>query len=287
MTRYGHGAPCKKIEVVEASHTDPDLAGDRAARRILSLVSDVSKDDLVLVLFSGGGSALLTMPLMDVAFEDLVDLNAKLLRSGATIEEINCVRRHTSALAGGRLAKACYPAKVVSLLISDVPGDDPADIASGPTVGDRSTCADALAVLERFDIGVSARIQSLLAGGYGESIKPGDPRLVQVETRIIAASRKSLQAAADVARVANITPRLLSDRLEGEARHVGTALATIARHIADHAEPLVPPCVLLSGGETAVTVRGEGRGGRNSEFLLAFGIATEAHPAAIQTRSYW
>ncbi|MGA8899912.1 glycerate kinase type-2 family protein [Bradyrhizobium sp.] len=278
VTRYGHGVACRQIEVVEASHPDPDRAGDRAARRILALVSKLSKDDLVLVLLSGGGSALLTSPIAGVEFDELVDLNARLLRSGAAIGEINCVRRHLNALAGGRLAAACHPAKVVSLLISDVPGDNPADIASGPTVADSTTCADALAVLERFEISVAPALRAMLASGRGESIKPGDPRLAGAETRIIAAPRKSLQAAAEVARAANVTPRLLSDRLEGEARHVGTALAGIARHIADHAEPMVPPCVLLSGGETTVTVHGEGRGGRNSEFLLAFGIAVEGHP---------
>lgn len=278
VTRYGHGVACRQIEVVEASHPDPDRAGDRAARQILTLVSELSEDDLVLVLLSGGGSALLTSPVAGVEFDELVDLNAKLLRSGAAIGEINCVRRHLNALAGGRLAAACHPAKVVGLLISDVPGDSPADIASGPTVADSTSCADALAVLERFEISVSPALRAMLASGHGESIKPGDPRLAGVDTRIIAAPRKSLQAAAEVARAANVTPRLLSDRLEGEARHVGTALAGIARHIADHAEPMVPPCVLLSGGETTVTVRGEGRGGRNSEFLLAFGIAVEGHP---------
>ncbi len=278
VTRYGHGVACRKIEVIEASHPDPDLAGDRAARRILALVSELSSDDLVLVLLSGGGSALLTSPMADVGFDELVDLNAKLLRSGAAIGEINCVRRHVNALAGGRLAAACYPARVVTLLISDVPGDSPADIASGPTVADPTTCADALAILDRFGIPVSPALRALLSSGHGESIKPGDPRLAGVDIRIVAAARKSLQAAAEVARAANITPRLLSDRLEGEARHAGTVLAGIARHIADHAEPMVPPCVLLSGGETTVTVRGEGRGGRNSEFLLAFGIAAEGHP---------
>ncbi len=278
VTRYGHGVACRQIEVVEASHPDPDRAGDRAARRILALVSKLSKDDLVLVLLSGGGSALLTSPIAGVEFDELVDLNARLLRSGAAIGEINCVRRHLNALAGGRLAAACHPAKVVSLLISDVPGDNPADIASGPTVADSTTCADALAVLERFEISVAPALRAMLASGRGESIKPGDPRLAGADIRIIAAPRKSLQAAAEVARAANVTPRLLSDRLEGEARHVGTALAGIARHIADHAEPMVPPCVLLSGGETTVTVHGEGRGGRNSEFLLAFGIAVEGHP---------
>lgn len=278
VTRYGHSVPCQRIEVVEASHPVPDRAGDRAAQQILGLVSGLSKDDLVLVLLSGGGSALLTSPIAGVAFEELADLNAKLLRSGAAIDEINCVRRHVNALAGGRLAAACHPARVVSLLISDVPGDNPADIASGPTVADPTTCADALAVLDRFEISISPALRALLASDRGESVKPGDPRLAGVDVRIIAAPRKSLQAAADVARAANITPRLLSDRLEGEARHVGTALAGIARHIAEHAEPLVPPCVLLSGGETTVTVRGEGRGGRNSEFLLAFGSAVEGHP---------
>jgi glycerate-2-kinase len=243
------------------------------------LVSGLSEDDLVLVLLSGGGSALLTSPIDGIEFDELSGLNAKLLRSGAAIGEINCVRRHANALAGGRLAAACHPAKVVSLLISDVPGDDPADIASGPTVADPTTCADALAILDRFGISVSPALHALLASGRGESIKASDPRLSGVETRIIAAPRKSLLAAAEVARSADITPRLLSDRLEGEARHVGTALAGIARHIADQAEPLVPPCVLLSGGETTVTVRGEGRGGRNSEFLLAFGVALGGHPS--------
>ena len=278
VTRYGHSVACRQVEVIEASHPVPDRAGDRAAQRILGLVSGLSKDDLVLVLLSGGGSALLTSPIAGLSFDELVDLNAKLLRSGATIGEINCVRRHVNALAGGRLAAACYPARVVALLISDVPGDNPADIASGPTVADPTTCTDAIAVLERFGISASPALQRLLESGRGESVKPGDPHLADVETRIIAAPRKSLQAAAEVARAANVTPRLLSDRLEGEARHVGTALAGIARQIADHAEPLVPPCVLLSGGETTVTVRGEGRGGRNSEFLLAFGIAVEGHP---------
>jgi glycerate 2-kinase len=278
VTRYGHRVPCQRIKVIEASHPLPDRAGNRAAQRILALVSDLTKDDLVLVLLSGGGSALLTSPIADVEFNELVDLNANLLRSGAAIGEINCVRRHVNALAGGRLVAACYPARVVSLLISDVPGDNPADIASGPTAADRTTCADARAVLDRFGILVSPALHALLASGHGESIKPGDPRVAGVDNRIIAAPRKSLHAAAEVARAANITPRLLSDRLEGEARDVGTALAGIARHIADHAEPMVPPCVLLSGGETTVTVRGEGRGGRNSEFLLAFGIAVEGHP---------
>jgi glycerate 2-kinase len=279
VTRYGHGVACRQIDVIEASHPVPDRVGDRAARRILNLVSGLSEDDLVLVLLSGGGSALLTSPIDGIEFDELSGLNAKLLRSGAAIGEINCVRRHANALAGGRLAAACHPAKVVSLLISDVPGDDPADIASGPTVADPTTCADALAILDRFGISVSPALHALLASGRGESIKASDPRLSGVETRIIAAPRKSLLAAAEVARSADITPRLLSDRLEGEARHVGTALAGIARHIADQAEPLVPPCVLLSGGETTVTVRGEGRGGRNSEFLLAFGVALGGHPS--------
>lgn len=278
VTRYGHGVDCRQIEVVEASHPVPDHAGDQAARRILALVSGLSADDLVLVLLSGGGSALLTSPLGNVHLEQLVDLNAKLLRSGAAIDDINCVRRHVNALAGGRLAAACHPAKVVSLLISDIPGDSPADIASGPTVADPTTCADAMSVLGRFEIPISEALRDLLASGRGESVKPGDPRLAAVEARIVAAPRKSLEAAAAVARAANITPHILSDRLEGEARHVGTVLAGIARNIADYGQPLAAPCVLLSGGETTVTVRGEGRGGRNSEFLLALGIALEQHP---------
>jgi hydroxypyruvate reductase len=244
----------------------------------LTLVTGLSKDDLVVALLSGGGSALLTSPLDGLSLGELRDLNAQLLKSGAAIDEINCVRRHVNALAGGRLAAACYPAKVVSLLISDVPGDDPANIASGPTVPDSTTCADALAILMRHEINVPPSVTSLLASCRGESVKPGDPRLAHVDTRIIATPQMSLEAAADVARRAGVTAHILSDRIEGEARHVGTVLAGLARNVADRNQPFIAPCALLSGGETTVTVRRKGRGGRNSEFLLALGIALQGHP---------
>jgi glycerate 2-kinase len=277
VTRYGHAVPCKHIEVTEASHPEPDEAGDHAARRMLQLVAGLSPDDLVIALLSGGGSALLTSPLDGLALGELQHLNTQLLKSGAAIDEINCIRRHVSALAGGRLAAACYPARVVSLSISDVPGDDPVDIASGPTVPDSSTCADALAVLRRFAIDAPASVMALLTTGRGESVKPDDPRLTGVDTRIIATPQMSLEAAAEVARRAGIAPYILGDRIEGEARHLGTALAGIARHVADHRQPFDAPCVLLSGGETTVAVRRKGRGGRNSEFLLALGIALQNH----------
>jgi glycerate 2-kinase len=278
VTRYGHAVPCKNIEVIEASHPVPDEAGDHAARRMLELVAGLSQDDLVIALLSGGGSALLTSPLDGLSLRELQRLNTQLLKSGAAIDEINCVRRHVSALAGGRLAAACHPARVVSLSISDVPGDDPVNIASGPTVADSTTCADALAVLRRFAIDVPASVMALLTTGRGESVKPGDPRLTNVDTRIIATPQMSLEAAANVARSAGIAPYILGDRVEGEARHLGTALAGIARHVADHGQPFEAPCVLLSGGETTVIVRRQGRGGRNSEFLLALGIALQNHP---------
>ena len=278
VTRYGHAVPCKHIEVIEASHPEPDEAGDHAARRMLELVAGLSPDDLVIALLSGGGSALLTTPLDGLSLRELQHLNTQLLKSGAAIDEINCVRRHVSALAGGRLAAACHPARVVSLSISDVPGDDPVNIASGPTVADSTTCADALAVLRRFAIDVPASVMALLTTGRGESVKPGDPRLTNLDTRIIATPQMSLEASAEVARRAGITPYILGDRIESEARHLGTALAGIARHVADHGQPFEAPCVLLSGGETTVTVRRQGRGGRNSEFLLALGIALQNHP---------
>jgi glycerate 2-kinase len=278
VTRYGHAVPCRHIEVVEAAHPVPDESGDNAARRMLALVSGVSRDDLVIALFSGGGSALLTSPLDGVSLRELQDLNTQFLKSGAAIDDINCVRRHVNALAGGRLAAACYPATVVCLLISDVPGDDPVNIASGPTVADATTCADALAVLRRFEIKTPPSVTELLTSCRGESVKPDDPRLASVETRIIATPQMSLEASANVARQAGVTPHILSDRIEGEARHVGAVLAGIARHVADRNQPFQAPCVLLSGGETTVTVRNKGRGGRNSEFLLAMGIAVEGHP---------
>lgn len=278
VTRYGHGVPCRHIEIVEAAHPVPDEAGLLAAQRMLDLVSGLTADDLVLCLISGGGSALLPLPLPGLTLADKQAVSRALLRSGATISEMNCVRRHLSAIKGGRLAAACHPAKVVTLLISDVPGDPPCDIASGPTVGDPTTCEDARAILRRYGIVVPEAVQALLDTQAAESIKPDDPRLAGCETRIIATPQQSLEAAAAVALAAGVQPHILSDSIEGEARHVGQVLAALARQVARHGMPFTPPCVLLSGGETTVTVRGEGRGGRNVEFLLSLGVALNGLP---------
>jgi glycerate 2-kinase len=273
VTRYGYAVPCERIEIVEAAHPVPDEAGMKAARRILGLVAGLSADDLVICLISGGGSSLLVLPSDDLELADKQEINKALLKSGATIGEMNCVRRHLSAIKGGRLAAACFPARVVTLLISDVPGDDPADIASGPTTFDRTSCDDALAILRRYAIAVPDKVRSLLETGRGESVKPGDPRLANSETRMIATPQMALEAAAKVARAAGVPAHILGDSIEGEARDVGIVMAGIALQVARHGQPFTPPCILLSGGETTVTVRGDGRGGRNVEFLLSLGVA--------------
>ncbi len=272
VTRYGYGVPCERIEIVEAAHPVPDAAGIEAAQRILQTVQGLSEDDLVLALISGGGSSLLAAPGPGLTLEDKQAVNRALLKSGANISEMNCVRRHLSALKGGRLAAACHPARVVTLLISDVPGDDPIDIASGPTVPDPTTCEDALATIRRYGIDVPPDVLGLLASGEGESIKPGDARLANVETRMIATPQMALEAAAKVARQAGVPAYILGDSLEGEARDVGKVLAGITLQIVQRGQPFQPPCVLLSGGETTVTVRGQGRGGRNVEFLLSLAV---------------
>jgi hydroxypyruvate reductase len=273
VTRYGYNVPCARVTIVEAAHPVPDAAGLNAARKMMDLVSGLSSDDLVLCLISGGGSALLPLPLDGLTLEDKQDVSRALLKSGATISEINCVRRHLSAIKGGRLAATCHPARVVTLLISDVPGDNPMDIASGPTVGDATTCSDALAIIRRYGIVVSDKVLGVLESGRGESVKPDDPRLAQTETRIIAAPQMALEAAAELARNAGVTAHILGDSIEGEARDVGTVMAGIALQVAKHGQPFSPPCVLLSGGEATVTVRGQGRGGPNVEFLLALAVA--------------
>ena len=278
VTRYGYKVPCERIEIVEAAHPVPDDAGLQAAQRILDLVGGLSADDTVLCLISGGGSALLPLPLAGITLEDKQAVSRALLKSGATISEMNCVRRHLSAIKGGRLAAACHPAKVVTLLISDVPGDNPCDIASGPTVGDPTSCADALAIIRRYAIDLPAKVREVLESGAGESIKPDDPRLQNTETHIIAAPQMALEAAANVARQAGVEAYVLSDSIEGEARDVGKALAAIARQVAQHDAPFKTPCVLVSGGETTVTVQGAGRGGRNVEFLLSLGVALNGEP---------
>jgi hydroxypyruvate reductase len=282
VTRYGYAVPCERIEIVEAAHPVPDENGMAAARRILAMVQGLSEDDLVICLISGGGSALMALPLalsdssLDLAVKQ--EINRALLQSGATISEMNCVRRHLSAIKGGRLAAACHPARVVTLVISDVPGDSPSDIASGPTCADASTCADALAILQRYRIAVPEAVKRLLESGAGESVKPGDARLARSEVRMIAAPQIALEAAAEVARQAGVAPHILGDSIEGEARDVGIVIAGIARQVARRGQPFAAPCVLLSGGETTVTVRGEGRGGRNVEFLLSLGVALNSHP---------
>ncbi len=275
VTRYGYAVPCERIEIVEAAHPVPDEAGLQAARRMMELAQGLGPDDTVICLISGGGSSLLPLPLEGITLEDKQAVNRALLASGATISEMNCVRRHLSAIKGGRLAAACHPARVVTLLISDVPGDNPCDIASGPTVGDPSTCADALAIVKRYGIALPANVRAVLESGAGESVKPDDPRLGSCETRMIATPQMALEAAAAVAREAGITPHILGNAIEGEARDVGKAMAGIARQVAGYGQPFTPPCVLLSGGETTVTVRGKGRGGRNVEFLLSLGLALE------------
>ncbi len=279
VTRYGHGAETKRIEIVEASHPVPDQAGADVARRMMQLVRGLTADDLVIALISGGGSSLLPMPFAGLSLADKQAVNKALLKSGATISEMNCVRRHLSGIKGGRLAAACAPAKVVTLAISDVPGDAPGDIASGPTVADPTTCADALAIIGKYAIEIPDAVRDVLTSGKGETPKPGDPSLPPYEFHLIAAPQASLEAAADVARAAGITPYILGDSLEGESRDMGVVLAGIARQVARRGQPFTPPCVLLSGGETTVTVRGKGRGGRNVEFLLSLAIALQGDAA--------
>ena len=275
VTRYGHAVPCERIEIVEASHPVPDAAGEDAARRILDLAKSAGPDDLVLCLMSGGGSALLALPGDDLTLADKQAVNRALLASGATISEMNTVRKHLSAIKGGRLAAAAHPARVVTLLISDVPGDDPAIIASGPTVADPTTFADARRVLARYGIEGPAAVTEFLATALEETPKPGDPRLVSVETIIIASPQSSLEAAAEVARAAGFTPLILGDAIEGEARTVGRAMATAALEMQREGKR----AVLLSGGETTVTVTTKGGcGGRNGEFAAGVAIALAGAP---------
>lgn len=278
VTRYGAAVPCRSIEIVEAAHPVPDRAGRAAARRMLKAVEGLDADDLVLCLISGGGSALLTLPAPGLTLRDKQAVNRALLRSGATIAEMNCVRKHLSAIKGGRLAAAAAPARVVTLVISDVPGDDPAIIASGPTVPDPTTAADARAIVERRGIPIPATARRHLASAGAETPKPGDPRLSRAETRLVARPQDMLDAAAEAAREAGLNPLILGDAIEGEAREVGVVHAGIALSVARHGHPVAPPAVLLSGGETTVAVRGGGRGGRNGEFLLGLALALDGAP---------
>jgi len=324
VTRYRHDVPCARVEVVEAAHPVPDAAGRGAAGRILELAQGLAADDLLICLISGGGSALLALPAPGVTFEDKQLVNRALLRSGATIAEMNCVRKHLSAIKGGRLAAAAHPARVVTYLISDVPGDDPSVIASGPTVPDPTTFGEALEVLARYGIvGPVAVLEHLRAGAAGagppagaagaaalavpddastETPKPGDPAFAADEIVMLATAADALEAAAGCARAAGATPLVLGDDLKGEARDLGGAHAAlaiacakggetalvalreaVARDAAHLADPVffVPraPLVLLSGGETTVTVRGPGRGGRDTEYLLGLALTLDGHPA--------
>jgi len=282
VTRYGHGAACQRVEIVQAAHPVPDESGLLAARRMLQLVQGLDPHDLVIALISGGGSALLPLPLPGLTLADKQAVNRALLQSGATISEMNTVRRHLSAIKGGRLAAACSPARVVTLMMSDVPGDHAIDIASGPTVPDPTGCREALDLVDRYRLklpdALTATVRDILGSGRGESVKPGDARLTRAQARVVAAPQQALEAAAAVAAAAGIPAFILGDSLEGEARDVGRVLGGMALQVAQRGQPFDTPCVLLSGGETTVTVRGDGRGGRNVECLLSMAIATGSHP---------
>lgn len=273
ITRYEHGLPLEKIKVVEAGHPVPDAEGAKAADDILGLLDGLTEDDLVLCLISGGGSSLLAKPGEGITLEEKKAVTKALLASGANITEMNTLRKHLSAIKGGRLAVAAYPAKVVTLMISDVPGDDPAVIASGPTVPDATTSADARAVLEKYGINIPPSIDAYLSSPASETPAPDHPAFAKAQSIMIATPQESLQAAAALAASKGITPVILGDSIEGEARDVAAVMAAIARQAKFHDQPAAKPCVLISGGETTVTVKSEegatGRGGRNAEFLLA------------------
>ena len=289
VTRYHHVPPRRagvreRVEIVEAAHPVPDAAGLEAATRILALTEGLTADDLVLCLISGGGSSLLTLPAEGITLEDKQHINRALLASGADIGEMNCVRKHLSRIKGGRLAAACARARVVTLAISDVPGDALSVIASGPTVPDESTCAEALAILKRYRIAMPAGLAGRLESGALETPKPGDPAFAGHSAHLIATPRQSLRAAADAARAAGIEAHILSDEIEGESREVGKVHAALARAVARHGEPFTRPCVILSGGETTVTLRPRepgaprGRGGRAGEFCMGLALALQAEP---------
>lgn len=275
---YGHEVACRHIAVAQAAHPVPDAAGVQATQRLRALVQGLTADDLVIALISGGGSALLVEPAPGLTLADKQAVNQALLASGATITEMNCVRRHLSGIKGGRLAAACHPARVVTLLVSDVPGDVPGDIASGPTLADPTTRQDAQAICERYGIALPPAARDWLASEASESVKPGEPRLAGHAHHVIVSPQRSLEQAAAVAHTAGLAAHILGDSIEGEAREVAKVMAGIARQVALQGQPFERPCVLLSGGETTVTVKGKGRGGRNVEFLLALAIALDGLP---------
>ena len=275
ITRYGHGLPAKRIRVVEAGHPVPDESGEAAAREILAAARALGPDDLLLVLVSGGGSSLLALPVEGIGMADLKAVTRDLLASGAPIQDMNTVRKHLSQIQGGRLAAASR-ARVLALVISDVTGDDPTHIASGPCAPDPSTFAQAREILERWGVrapkAIAAYLESGAAGRIAETPKPGDPALARAENRVIATAQRSLDAAATFVRARGITPMVLGDSVTGESSEVAKVFAAIARQLRQRAHPFKPPVAVISGGETTVTLRGKGRGGRCSEFLLSLAI---------------
>ena len=280
VTRYGYGCPTRSIRVLEAAHPVPDAAGLAASAALFQAVQGLGPDDLVVALVCGGGSALLPCPPGPLGLEDEAALNRALLASGAPISVMNAIRKQVSGIKGGRLAAACAPARVVSLVVSDVPGDDPAQVASGPTVSDAGTRADARRLVETWRIDLPPAVANWLAGDDGAAPDPADPVFAGHQVRVIASARISLEAAAATAQAHGIPAVILSDAIEGEARDVARVHAAIAREVATRGRPFARPVVILSGGETTVTLRGKGRGGRNSEFLLALSLAAEGVPFA-------
>lgn len=272
VTRYGYAAPCQRIEIIEAAHPVPDAAGLQAAKRLLDKVSGLTADDLVVALISGGGSALLPSPAPGLTLADEIAVNEALLASGAPISAMNTIRKHVSTIKGGRLAAAAHPAKVVSLVVSDIPGDDPALVASGPTIPGEGSRAEALDVVRSYAMKLPEAVMAHLNSPEADAPAVGDPRFARNETHLIASAAVSLEAAAVEAKRQGIEAVILSDSIEGEAREVGSVHAAIAREVAMRNRPFTKPVLLLSGGETTVTLRAKGKGGRNSEFLLAFAI---------------
>jgi hydroxypyruvate reductase len=280
VTRYGYGCPTARIRVIEAAHPVPDAAGLAAAQALFQAVRGLGPDDLVVALVCGGGSALLPCPPGDLTLDDEAALNRALLASGAPISVMNAIRKQVSGIKGGRLAAACHPARVVSLVVSDVPGDDPAQVASGPTVPDAVTRAQARAMVQSWRIDLPPSVATWLAGTQGEAPHPADPVFAGHQVQVIASARLSLEAAATVAQARGVPAAILSDAIEGEARDVGRVHAAIAREVAARGRPFARPVVILSGGETTVTLRARGKGGRNTEFLLATALAAEGVPFA-------
>ncbi|WP_455273965.1 glycerate kinase type-2 family protein [Rhizobium herbae] len=275
VTRYGYGARCERIEVLEASHPLPDDNGLRASRRLLDEVSGLGEDDLVVALICGGGSALLPLPAGDLTLDDEIAVNRALLASGAPISAMNAIRKHVSGIKGGRLAATAWPAKVVSLVVSDIPGDDPALVASGPTIPDHSNREDALRYIERYRLELPEKVMAFIRSHASAAPSPADREFRRNAVRLVASAAVSLEAAAEKARAAGVEAVILSDAIEGEAREVGRVHAAIAREVAVRNRPFRKPVVILSGGETTVTIRGKGKGGRNSEFLLSLALGID------------